>query len=185
MTPEDDLLVLQAAAALLRDGGVVAHATEGVWGLAARPTDAVAVQRIISLKGRDAAKGLLLIGASAAVFHDELTTLTAAERARVVRSWPGAHTWVLRNRHFGPEITGGRDTIACRVPGHAQARALCAAVGGPLVSTSANRTGRDALTTYDGVVAEFASEVDMVLPGRVQRPGRASAIYGPSGERLR
>jgi L-threonylcarbamoyladenylate synthase len=121
-------------------GGVVMHATEGVWGLACDPWDAVAVARLLDLKGRAAAKGLIVIGHSADDFAPELAALDAADRAGVADSWPGAVTWILPNRQFPAWITGGRPTVAVRVPGHAQARALLAAHGAPLVSTSANRS---------------------------------------------
>ena len=160
--------------------------TEGVWGLACVPTQSAAVARIIAIKGRDASKGLLLIGACPDVFADELGGLaTDALRERVKASWPGPHTWVLPNIHYGEAVTGGRDTVACRVPGHEQALALCAAVGGPLVSTSANRTGKPACTTLQQVLDVLQAEVDLVLEGSVNDPGAASAIYDLDGTRLR
>ena len=174
---------LHRAAELLRDGGVIAHATEGVWGLACDPNDAAAVARILEIKGREFDKGLLLIGHTATVF--EVEWVGAEHRDEVLASWPGPHTWVLPNSRFTPEVTGGRETIACRVPGHAQARALCELFGGPLVSTSANRSGQPALTEEEAVRSELGAEVDMVLSGEVNNPGAASAIYALNGERLR
>ena len=56
----------------LRQGGVVAHATEGVWGLACDPFDCQAVARILAIKGRSPDKGLILIGGSADCFAPEL-----------------------------------------------------------------------------------------------------------------
>ena len=82
-------------------------------------------------------------------------------------------------------MTGGRGTIACRVPGHEQARQLCAAFGGALVSTSANRSGQPPVMNYDSAQAAFAGEVDFVLPGEVGEAGRASVIHGLDGSILR
>jgi L-threonylcarbamoyladenylate synthase len=129
------------AVRVLQQGGLVAHATEGVWGLACDPWDAKAVRGLLALKSRSASKGLIVIGADAADFRCELEELTADDRQRVAASWPGPVTWILPNRRFPTWITGSRDSVAVRVPGHPQARALCRAFGGPLVSTSANRTG--------------------------------------------
>jgi tRNA A37 threonylcarbamoyladenosine synthetase subunit TsaC/SUA5/YrdC len=89
VTPTDN------AAACLSAGGVIAHATEGVWGLACDPNNDNAVRRIISLKGRDADKGLLLIAGSAAVFAGALAAVDADVRNQVVASWPGHVTWLL------------------------------------------------------------------------------------------
>lgn len=182
MTEQNDIAI---AADFLRQGELVVHATEGVWGISCDPNNQSAVQRVINLKGRDAAKGLLLIGASADMFERELADHTPELAAAVKASWPGPHTWVLPNHIYTNLVTGGRDTIACRVPGHAQARDLSAAFGGPLVSTSANFSGQPAITSQDDARATFADQVSMVLSGAVLRPGQASTIYGLGGEVLR
>ena len=132
---------LRLAVRVLDNGGLVAHATEGVWGLACDPWDPRAVARLLALKGRDAARGLIVIGAAADDFAAELEALDAVSRRQVEASWPGPVTWILPNLRFPEWISGRRSTVAVRVPGHEQARALCAAFGGALVSTSANPSG--------------------------------------------
>jgi L-threonylcarbamoyladenylate synthase len=126
----------------LRRGGLVLHATEGVWGFACDPWNLEAVGRLLTLKDRSAAKGLIVIGAASECFAPELAGIDEAARARIEASWPGAVTWIIPNGRFPTWITGGRNSVAVRVPGHAQTRALCRAFGGPLVSSSANRAGR-------------------------------------------
>ncbi len=132
---------LRLAVRHLRRGGVVLHPTEGVWGLACDPSDPVAVNRLLGLKGRSASKGLILVGADVAAFADELDPLPPEQRCLILESWPGPVTWILPSDRFPPWVGGGRDTVAVRVPGHPGIRDLCAAYGGPLVSTSANRSG--------------------------------------------
>ena len=135
------------------------HATEGVWGLACDPFDAQAVARLLALKRRPLAKGLIVIGASESCFTPELEALeSSAERKMVVDAWPGAVTWILPNVRFPGWITGGRDAVAVRVPGHPQARALAEAFGGPLVSTSANRSGEPAPTSGLKARRQFPAE---------------------------
>lgn len=132
---------LHLAVRQLRRGGIVLHATEGVWGLACDPWNLQAVERLLLCKGRAASKGLILVAERAESFQVELEALDAPSRGRVLESWPGPVTWLLPNQRFPGWITGGRDHVAVRVPGHAGCRTLCRAFGGPLVSTSANRTG--------------------------------------------
>ena len=151
---------------MLRAGGVVAHATEGVWGLACLPDCAAAVGRILELKGRDPEKGLIVIGDDDDRFEEELAALGEGLREEVRRSWPGPVTWILPNRHFPRWVTGDHDTVAARVPGHAQSRRLCAAVGGPLISTSANLSRRAPARSAMAVRRLFGSGIDYLLPGR-------------------
>jgi L-threonylcarbamoyladenylate synthase len=173
------------AVRVLRAGGIVAHATEGVWGLACDPGCEVAVGRLLRVKRRPVHKGLILIGASADVFSQELAQLSAVERSTVCASWPGAVTWLLPNRQFAYWVTGGREEVAVRVPGHGQARALCRAFGGPLVSTSANISGRPAACSGLTARRSMRTGVDYFLPGEVAFAGGPSEIRTLSGRRLR
>jgi len=174
------------AVSVLRGGGIVAHATEGVWGLACDPEDEAAVLRLLEMKQRGVSKGLIVIGAVATMFQRELAAVDAAIATRVVDSWPGPETWLLPNREFPPWITGGSGSVAVRVPDHEQARRLSARFGGPLVSTSANRSGRAPARTALTVRRYFGAQVDYVLPGRVGGRTAPSRITDAvSGRRLR
>ncbi len=161
----------------LRGGGLVLHATEGVWGLACDPGNSRAVEHLLACKERSVAKGLIVIGAGPECFAAELESLQGTVRARVEASWPGPETWVVPNQTFPPWITGGRRSVAMRVPGHPQARALCRAFGGPLVSSSANRSGRPPPRRRLQAMA-FARE----LRRRGLRGGGAPEIYVLPGE---
>lgn len=174
----------------LLEGGLVLHATEGVWGLACDPFDALAVSRLLELKGRSVAKGLILIGACADVFEPELAAIDPAQARAVRDSWPAAETWILPNRRFPYWITGEHAGVAVRVPGHPQSRALAGAFGGPLVSTSANPSGQPAPTSMlraRGIFPadEFPTAADYILPGEVLVPGAPSRIRTLAGEAIR
>lgn len=174
---------LSRAVDLLHGGGVVAHATEGVWGLACDPFDGGAVERVLEIKGRDADRGLIVAAGRVEVFATELEGLDNDVATRVRASWPGAVTWVVPNHRFPNWITGGRDTVAIRVPGHAQARALADAFGGALVSTSANRSGIEPARTAAEVAAALGEAVDFILPGRVGSSAGPSRIIDASNGR--
>ena len=177
---------LRRAVDVLRRGGVVAHAAEGVWGLACDPFDAAAVNRVVQIKGRDADKGLIVAAGRAETFATELAGLDDDVAARIRDSWPGAVTWVVVNRRFPAWITGGRDTVAIRVPGHAQARALADAFGGAIVSTSANHSGAEPARTPEAVLDKLGEMVDFILPGKIgSRPGPSRIVDALSGRALR
>ena len=177
---------LRQAAHVLRRGGVVAHASEGVWGLACDPFNGDAVGKVLAIKGRAAEKGLIVIADDAARLEPELAGLDDAVADRIRDSWPGAVTWVVANQRFPDWITGGRGTVAVRVPGHAQARALAALFGAPIVSTSANRSGAPPATCQTGVAAELGAEIDYLLPGQVGAQRGPSRIFdAASGLALR
>lgn len=166
------------------------HATEGVWGLAVDPFNEEAVYRLLALKQRTVTKGLIVIGDCAEVFESELGVLPACERDRVVRSWPGPVSWIVPNRSFPWWITGGRSEVAVRVPGHSQARALCRAFGGALVSTSANisrqPTAQSILRARSRLPrASYPESVDYILPGTTGGRRQPSEIRNIAGRSVR
>ena len=176
---------LTHAARCLRHGGVVAHATEGVWGLACDPFNAAAVVKLLRLKSRDPARGLIIIAGEASNFAEELNVLDAAAREAILASWPGPVSWTVPSARFAAWITGDHPSVAIRVPGHDQARALCRAFGGPLVSTSANPHGRRSTANVLKVRKWFGGRLDYLLPGKTGERARASEIRTLSGRILR
>lgn len=169
-------LKLRLAAVTLKKGGVVAHACEGVWGLACDPFDEQAVARLLEIKRRNVSKGLIVIAADAASFGPELDALPAATACAVKASWPGPNTWIVPHQRFPSWVSGGRPSVAVRVPGHAQARRLAARFGGPLISTSANRAGQPAPRSMLRARKAVGDEVDYLLPGMTCGLGRPSRI---------
>ena len=178
--------LIEHAASLVRDGGVIAHATEGVWGLACDPFNTQAIERLLAIKERDSAQGLIVAGSDAARFETELDALEADRREAVVASWPGPTTWLVPNLRFGRHVTGDHTTVAIRVPGHEQARAIAAASGGLLISTSANLSGEPSALSFEDANATVGAQVDLVVPGETAGLGAASRIIDAmSGTTLR
>lgn len=165
---------IEAAAALLRAGGVLAYPTEGVYGLGCDPDNRDAFEKIFAMKRRPPEQGVLLIAASLEQVEPWIGAASAAafERARAI--WPGAHTFIFPRSTRVPEwVAGGHAGIALRVTAHAPSAALCRAFGGPIVSTSANRHGEAPARSADDIRRIFGDEPDGVLDaplGGLDRP---------------
>jgi L-threonylcarbamoyladenylate synthase len=179
---------LDVAAAWLRVGGVVAYPTEAVYGVGCLPLDEQAVARVIAIKGRRAAKGLIVIAAELDQIAELVQLPSDPQLAdQVVSSWPGPVTWVLPARPgVRGLLTGGRDTLAVRVTAHPQARELCRRADSALVSTSANRAGRPPARSALAVRRRLGSQVDFVYAGRLgDAPNPTTIRDGRSGQVLR
>lgn len=156
------------AAATMAAGGVVAYATEAVWGLGVDPANSDAVARLLALKQRPRHKGLILLAADEAQLTPWLQELSPAERQRLAQTWPGAVTWLVPNRGLASRwVTGDFDTVALRVTAHPLAAGLCRAFGGPIVSTSANPQGLPPARTGWKVRQYFGKRLDALAPGQV------------------
>jgi L-threonylcarbamoyladenylate synthase len=172
-----DPAVIAEAAAVLRAGGLVAFPTETVYGLGAHALDAAAVGRVFAAKGRPSSDPLIVhLGAAdqlASVAHDPPPAAAALMR----RFWPGPLTLVLRRLPVvPPEVAGGRESVAVRVPSHPVALALIAAAGVPVVAPSANLFSRPSPTTARHVLEDLRGRVDVVLDGGPTAIGIESTV---------
>lgn len=177
------------AAALLRRGGVVAYPTEAVWGLGCDPFDEAAVLRLLAIKQRPVDKGVILIAGALAHFDGLLDweALQPAQRQAVLDSWPGPNTWIVPTTARVPRwITGSHDGVAVRVSAHPDVIALCAAFGGPLVSTSANLAGEPPAFSREALDARVLARVDGVGAGETGGLASPTAIRDArTGARIR
>ena len=158
---------------ILLAGGVSAIPTEGVWGLSCSISKGHAVKRILSVKQRDPAKGLITLVAS----FDELAHWFACPVLEAAQDEVGRpSTWIIPVNSDCPNIlTGGRDSMAVRRVTMPSLVRLINYVG-PLVSTSANRSGRLACQSRWQVMNQLGHVVDYVAQGRTQGYRKPSTI---------
>lgn len=167
---------IEAAAATLRAGGLVAFPTETFYGLGAAVSRPDAVERVFAAKGRPAAMPLLVLVDSEAMAA-AIADVPPAARPLMGRHWPGPLTLVMPARaHLAAAVTAGTGTVGVRLPAHAVARALVTAVGEPVTAPSANVTGAPPVTTAAEVLAAFDGAIDMVLDGGPTPGGPPSTV---------
>jgi L-threonylcarbamoyladenylate synthase len=174
---------IEHAARILRAGGLVVFPTETVYGLGADAANADAVARVYAVKGRPSDHPIIVHLASADALDDYAHEANDATRALARACWPGPLTLVVRRRPgtIADAVTGGRDTVALRVPAHPVAHALLAAFGGGVAAPSANRFGRVSPTTAAHVRADLDGDVDAILDGGAATVGVESTIVDCTG----
>lgn len=168
---------LDAAAALLSRGGIVAFPTETVYGLGANAFDVRAVARVFEVKGRPAFDPLIVHIVDAAMLGRVCDAVPAVAQRLIAHFWPGPLTLVLRKSHAVPElVTAGLDTVAVRMPAHPIARDLLARAAVPVAAPSANPFGYLSPTRAEHVVRMLGETVDMVINGGATEHGLESTI---------
>jgi L-threonylcarbamoyladenylate synthase len=161
-----DEAAIAAGARALAVGDLVAFPTETVYGLGADALSPDSVSRVFAAKGRPTDHPLICHVADAAGLATLVAEVTQDARALAQAFWPGPLTIILPRSQAVPDaVTGGRDTVAVRVPDHPLALALLEQFGGPVAAPSANRFGRPSPTRAGDVVAELGDAVTVVLDG--------------------
>jgi L-threonylcarbamoyladenylate synthase len=172
--------VIQRAARMLREGGVVALPTETVYGLGADAGSAQGVAQVYRIQGRPADHPLIVhvLDIAQAGFW-ALPDPRADALAGAV--WPGPLTLILRRAPAAPAAAcGGEATIGLRAPSHPVARALLEALralgGEGIAAPSANRFGRVSPTRAAHVEADLGDAVPLIIDGGECAVGLESTI---------
>jgi L-threonylcarbamoyladenylate synthase len=158
--------ILDELATIFRGGGVVLLPTDTIYGLHAMAADQDAIARIRAMKGRDDGKPFLIIASS----PDQLAALGATIPEPLRDIWPAPLTAILALN---------AKSVAARIPDLGWLRALLGRTG-PLVSTSANRSGDVPLTSPEMLSDDLLSGIDGVLD-QGPREGKPSTIVDFTG----
>lgn len=175
---------IDRAAALLRQGGLVAFPTETVYGLGADACSDTAVARIFAAKGRPQFNPLIAHVADLAA-ADKLGAFTPEARNLAQAFWPGPLTIVVQRAKGCPVsllASAGLPSIALRVPSHPLAQSLLRKFGGPVVAPSANASGKISPTSADHVRRSLGEAVDVILDGGPSQVGLESTVVSFLGE---
>lgn len=178
---------LSAATLALLDGGLVVFRTDTLYGVSADPRQALGMERLRSLKGRDHSRGFVSLADSLERVRECSAGFSPKMMEFASRFWPGPLTLVLS---AGPRLPAGciqdDDSWAARVPEDAWCRDLARRLGGVLPSSSANLPGfppaRDAAEA-----GEALGEALHLVVDRGEVPGNtpASALVDLRGSEPR
>ena len=177
---------LADAAACLERGGVIALPTETFYGLAADALSAAALDALNRIKHKPEGSPILLLLADAGQVLQLVDRVPGSFQVLVERFWPGPLTLVIPAADDLPtQISGGRGTVAVRVPGLALPRRLAARLGRPISGVSANRFGGPPCRTAAEVASSLGEGLELILDGGPAPGGRASTLLDLCGARPR
>lgn len=169
---------IKRAVEVMRRGGVILYPTDTVWGIGCDATNADAVARVYEIKKRDDSKALICLVDSEVRLQRYVRN--APEVAwQVVELSTKPTTVIFDNAvNLAPNLVAGDGSIAMRVTREPFSRELCYRFQKPIVSTSANISGRPAAQNYCDIDEELLGAVDYVCFSRrqEQKPHTPSSI---------
>jgi L-threonylcarbamoyladenylate synthase len=153
-------------ASLLKEGGTIAYPTDTLYGLGADAFNRDAYHRIGILKGRDGRKPFPHVVDKPERLNEWQINITPIAAAIIDEFWPGPVSLIFQDTGNLPTYTlGPSQTVCLRIPDCAIARSIAGALGGLLVATSANPSGRPAACSAQEAIGYFRGEIDAVIDG--------------------
>jgi protein-tyrosine phosphatase len=185
-TAEDQRDVVHRAVQALAEGKLVAFPTETVYGVAASAINEQAVERLSTIKGRRAGHAFTLAIRSADDAWDYVPGLSPLAQRLSRRCWPGPITLVLDDDHSDSllnqlpqsvyRVVSSQGTVGLRVPAHDLILAVLRLTAGPLILTSANRSGEADATTAQEVMVYLGNDIDLIIDDGQSKFGQASSV---------
>ena len=174
---------IETAKLALENNDIVAIPTETVYGLAGNAYNEDAIHKIFTLKNRPHYNPLIVHIKSASYLQQVAKNIPAIALQLADAFWPGPLTLVLEKQDHIPDIvTGGKNTVGVRVPGHPVALALLDQLDFPLAAPSANPFGSISPTTAKHVHDYFTDTLETILDGGPCTKGIESTIIGFENE---
>ncbi|QJC37768.1 hypothetical protein GJU03_01220 [Enterobacteriaceae endosymbiont of Donacia bicoloricornis] len=150
----------------LKMGKIIAYPTESVFSLGCDPDNKKAVYKLLKIKKRSIKKGLILIASN----YNQLLKyinekkILKSQKKKILSTWPGIITWVMPIKINTPYwLIGNFNSIAVRVTNHYLTSKLCNYFGKPIISTSANISGKKPCLTHQDVLHHFYDVKEHIL----------------------
>jgi Sua5/YciO/YrdC/YwlC family protein len=173
---------IEKAVQLLKEGSLVGVPTETVYGLGADASNSAALEKLFEAKGRPRSHPVIVHIADWHLLEEWVETIPPSVEELAKRFWPGPLTMIFRKRStVSPQVTGGQDTVAIRIPRHELTLALLKKFEGGIAAPSANKFGKLSPTTAHDVACAFGDQVAYVLDGGTCDVGIESTILDVTG----
>lgn len=183
LRPADDAGIAQAAA-LLRQGEIVALPTETVYGIAADARNGAAVAKIFKAKGRPQDNPLIVHIAGPEMLPGLVSEVPERAKLLMAAFCPGPLTIIMpRGPEVAAECCAGLDTVGIRMPCHPVARAVIKRSGCAFAAPSANLSGKPSPTNAQDVLADMDGRLPLILDGGECAVGVESTVVSVVGEK--
>lgn len=181
----DTATTCQEAAQIMQEGGLVAFATETVYGLGASVLHEEALKKVFLVKGRPQDNPLITHVSQIDQVTQLASEVSDLARALMNHFWPGPLSILFPVRDDVSRIvTAGLDHVAIRMPNHPQALALIDALGAPIAAPSANQSGKPSPTLAHHVLDDLADKIDGVIDGGACDVGIESTVIELQGDHI-
>ena len=168
---------LSLIADIIKSGGIVIIPTDTVYGIAADAMNEDAVRRIYEIKGRDFSNPMNVLVSNLNMVKSVSKSMSGLEEEVIKEFFPGAITIILEKNSLVPNIvTAGNKTIGIRMPKNEFILKLIEEVQRPIVATSCNLAGNNAMIYIDEIMRVFGDKVEAIVDEGKSKIGIPSTV---------
>jgi len=153
-------------ASLLQNGKIICYPTDTVWGVGCDPLHEAAVERINALKGKAPEKGYILLVSNIEMLKRFVPKIPPRLETLLMHHQRPLTMIYTESTGLPGWVKAPNGSVAIRVATDAFCQELIEAFGGPLLSTSANKSGEPFPPTFGGISSEILAGVDYVVKYR-------------------
>lgn len=177
---------IQKIADIIKSGRIAVIPTDTVYGIATCCTNEKAVKHIFEIKNRPATNPINIIASDIKMIKKVTKNISEKEENIIKSFFPGAMTIILEKREVIPDIiTAGKDTVGVRIPNDKFLLELIKNIGEPIVATSCNLAGEEALIEPEEILNRFRDKLDCLVDEGKSKIGKPSTIIKVENEEIK
>ena len=168
---------MKKAIEIIKKGGVLLHKTDTIWGLGCDATNIKSIKKIYSIKKRDLKKPLIILVNNKKMLNEYIEKVPE-NISEIIDKKPGAITIIYPNPKNLPAILIHQKSIAIRITKNKKCRLIINKINKPIVSTSANISGKPFPGNFSEIDNEIINSVDYILEEiKEDSTSKPSSIY--------
>ncbi len=162
---------------ILNNGGIILYPTDTIWGLGCDATNIKAIEKIISLKGRDSSKNLIILVSDIEMLENYVEFLPP-QALTLLNKYETPLTIIYPKSKNLPSILSQDQSIGIRIPKHTYCKELIRNLKRPIVSTSANISKEPSPKSFKEIRIEIKNGVDFIAEVQQDKESsQASSIF--------
>ncbi|GHV57934.1 threonylcarbamoyl-AMP synthase [Bacteroidia bacterium] len=166
---------LKKAYDIVCKGGIILYPTDTIWGIGCDATNTEAVKRIYDLKQRPDSRSMLVLIDSPDYLSHYVNELPDIALDLVTLSIKPLTIIYSGAKNVASNLIAEDGTLGIRVTCESFSQQLCRLLKKPLVSTSANISGKAAPANFSEISREILQGVDYVVNYRQQEKQKSQA----------
>ena len=162
---------------VLENGGLVITPTDTVYGIMGDALNEDVIRKVFSVKKRSYGKPLILLMNSFEMLNYYTDEISEKEKKIIEKFWPGLVTIILKkNDKISNLITSGSEYVGIRIPDNEDLLKIIGKLNRPVISTSANISGTEVITSIDLLEDDLIDEIDYIEDGGIINNGSSTII---------